>query len=78
MSARDVRRTPDGDLVAVDPHEDDHVCDSGWLPDDPLDMADRPRPCPICRPATVERLHRQRATTTTGIPTHWTRARRNL
>jgi hypothetical protein len=47
-----LERTRDGDLV--EPPE--HDCDDGWT----TDLSDRPRPCPICRPETVERLQDQR------------------
>lgn len=49
----DLERQPTGDLV--EPAE--HHCDDGWTET----ASGRPRPCPTCRPDTLERLHDQRA-----------------
>lgn len=34
----------------------DHDCDDGWT----HDLTGRPRPCPVCRPETLDRLLDQR------------------
>lgn len=52
--ARDdgLERQRDGDLTETPEHD----CDDGWT----TDLSGKPRPCPICRPDTVERLNDQR------------------
>jgi hypothetical protein len=48
-----LERGRDGDLV----EEPEHDCDDGWTDD----RFGRPRPCPHCRPDTLDRLRDQRA-----------------
>jgi len=48
----DLVRGIDGDLVETPEHD----CTDGWTDT----RTDRPRPCPICRPDTAQRLRDQR------------------